>query len=335
MEFSLVAPEAWQAVMKGQNDVEQHASDGEAWGRLAMASKHVFFMGKGYRTDTGGEELYARSLQAYERCLELKPEDAQWHAGFADLLANRAYWDSWSSGVTQDGRRAIQEINTALNLAPTDEVVLNIAEGISYLFPGSLVKENDGYEFPWLTQTPTYYPATATEVNPAIISGEYRSELLPLNDGRKMQMIVQLKSDHSVYFEADFDDGQKIQANGDWVDNRDYSLSINATDSDNVPYRITFMWDEKGVYAVDYPAIFSGPSYWELKRPSSETPTPFPTKNSAPTPSPTFQPVNEPTRETTTPVNPICGSALLAPLGLIGVMLLSSKTKKREEIFHD
>lgn len=127
MEFSLVAPEAWQAVVKEQNDVDQHPTDGETWGRLAMATKHVFFMGKGYRTDTGGEELYARSLEAYEKCLELNPVDAEWHAGFADLLANRSYWDSWSTGITQDGRRAIQEINTALNLAPTDEIVRQIS----------------------------------------------------------------------------------------------------------------------------------------------------------------------------------------------------------------
>jgi len=331
MEFSLVSPAAWKGVLDGQSYVDQHPSDGEAWGRLAMAAKHVFFKGKGYRTDPGGEELFARSVEAYEKCLALKPQDAQWHAGFADLLSERAYWDSWSMGVTQDAMRAIQEINTALNLAPTDEVVLNIAENIFYSFPGSLVQTNNGYEFPWLTQTPTPFPATATNVNPASISGEYSSELISLDNGKKMQMIVRLQSDYSASLEAIYEDGQAIQANGDWVDNRDYSININVKDSDGENYMITFMWDDKGIYAIEYPSIFSGPSNWELKRTMLETPTPIPSK----TPIPKTQTSTEPIQGTTSPVNPICGSALFVPLGLLGVMIFSSKTKKREEIIHD
>ena len=335
MEFSLVSPAAWQAVLDGQSYIDQHPSDGEAWGKLAMAAKHVFFMGKGYRTDPGGEELFTRSMEAYEKCLALKPQDAQWHAGFADLLSNRAYWDSWDMGVTQDAIRAIQEINTALNLAPTDAVVLNIAENISYLFPGSIVLTNGIYDYPWLTQTPTPFPATGSDADPVTISGEYRSELLSLDNGKKMQMIVRLQSDYSAFLEAKFEDGQTIQASGDWVDNRDYSIFINVKDSDNETYKITFMWDDKGIYATEYPSIFSGPSYWELKRPLLESPTSFPTKTSNRTPTPTNHPDIEPTQVTISPGNPICGSAIFAPLGLMGVLILSSKTKKREEIIHD
>ena len=325
MEFSLVSPAAWKAVLDGQSYIDQHPTDGEAWGRLAMATKHVFFMGKGYRTDPGGEELFARSVEAYEECLALKPQDAQWHAGFADLLSERAFWDSWTNGVTPDAMRAIQEISTALNLAPTDPIVLNIAENIFYSFPGSLVQTNSGYDFPWLTQTPTPFPATATNVDPVSISGEYRSELLSLDIGRKMQMIVQLQSDHSAFFEANYEDGQTIQASGDWVDNRDYSLILNLKDSDGETYKITFMWDDKGIYATEYPSIFSGPSYWELKRIILETPAPIPSE----TPIPTTQRSTEPTQATTSPGNPICGSTIFVPLGLIGGLILSSKTKKK------
>jgi hypothetical protein len=202
MKFSLVAPAAWKAVLDGKNYVEQHPSDGEAWGKLAMAAKHVFFMGKGYRTDPGGEELFSRSVEAYEKCLALKPQDAQWHAGFADLLSERADWDSFSNGVTQDAIRAIQEIQIALQLAPKDPIVLEIAENISYLFSGSMVQTNGIYDFPWLTQTPTPFPATATYFNPTSISGEYRSEFLSLDNGKKMRMIVRLQSDYSAFFEA-------------------------------------------------------------------------------------------------------------------------------------
>ena len=324
MEFSLVSPEAWQVVLDNRNAVNKNPNDGEAWGRLAMATKRIFFLGKGYRTDPGGEDLYALSVEAYEKCLDLKPQDAQWHAGFADLLSNRAYWDSWTYGVTAFALRAVQEIHIALQLAPNDPVVLNIAENIFYSFPGSLVQTNSGYDFPWLTQTPTPFPAAATDMDPASISGEYRSELLALSDQKKMQMIVQLQPDHSTIFEAIFEDGETIQAFGEWVDNRDYSIQIIVKDSEDNIYKITFMWDDKGIYATEYPSIFSGPPYWELKRTMLETPTPIPSD----TPIPTTQPSTEPTNGTSSPVNPICGSALFVPFGLVIILVLSSKTKK-------
>ena len=329
MEFSLVSPEAWQVVLDHRNEVSKNPDDGEAWGRLAMATKRVFFLGKGFRTDPGGEELYTLSVEAYEKCLTLKPQDAQWHAGFADLLSNRAYWDSWTYGVTAEVIRAIREIHTALQLAPTDPVVLNISENISYLFPGSLVQANSGYDFPWLTQTPTPFPSTGSDADPASLSGEYKSEFLPLNDQKKMQMFVQLQPDHSAIFEAKFEDGETIQANGEWVDNRDYSIRIIVKDTDDNIYEITFMWDDKGIYATDYPSIFSGPPIWELKRSLLETPTHLPINISTQTQKSTTTPTLTPTQGTTSPVNPICGSAIFVPFGLVLVLVLSFKTKKR------
>jgi hypothetical protein len=60
MEFALVAPVNWQNVLEERDNVEKNPNDSEAWGRLAMAYKQIFLMGKGYRTDSGGEELYRR-----------------------------------------------------------------------------------------------------------------------------------------------------------------------------------------------------------------------------------------------------------------------------------
>jgi hypothetical protein len=52
-------------------------------------------MRKGLREDDGGLELYELSVEAYETAVALLPEDALWHAGFADLLATHAYWTAW------------------------------------------------------------------------------------------------------------------------------------------------------------------------------------------------------------------------------------------------
>lgn len=162
MEFALVAPGAWKKVLIAQSEVKTSPTDGEAWGRLAKTYKDLFLLAKGYREDAGGEELFRLSVAAYEECLRLKPKDAQWHAGFADLLANRSYWDSWMSGPTNNAIRALEEIHTALRLAPNDAKVKEIAENISWLFPDGMARSDSGYDFLWLTQTPTPRLPTAT-----------------------------------------------------------------------------------------------------------------------------------------------------------------------------
>ena len=161
MEFALVTPAAWQTILKARENVALYSNDSESWGHLAMAYKQIFFVKSGYRNDPGGEELYKLSIEAYEKCLALSPNDAQWHAGFAELLANRSYWDS-SNGPTPDSYRALDEIHTALQLTPNDPVVLQIAENISYIFGDGISRNGNSYDFPWLTQTPTPQPPTAT-----------------------------------------------------------------------------------------------------------------------------------------------------------------------------
>jgi len=160
MELALVAPSAWQTVLSARAEVTKHPNDGEAWGILAKNYKQVFQMSKGYREDAGGEELYQASVEAYEKCLSLKPNDAEWHAGFADLLATRSMWDMWAKGTTPETIRALDEIHTALELAPNDPVVQEIAQNITYLIHEGITQNGDQFEFPWLTQTPTTFPPT-------------------------------------------------------------------------------------------------------------------------------------------------------------------------------
>jgi hypothetical protein len=175
MEFALVAPAAWQTVLNARANMERSPNDGEVWGMLAKAYKEVFQMGKGYRDDSGGEELYKLSVEAYEKCLSLKPDDAQWHAGFADLLAERAMWDSWFSDPTPETFRALEEIHTALELAPDDPVVREIAQNITYMLPDGITQDGDDFDFPWLTQTPTALPPT-----PTLIAGEASTATAPV-----------------------------------------------------------------------------------------------------------------------------------------------------------
>ncbi len=165
MEFSLVAPAAWQKVVAARENVAKYPDDGEAWGMLGKAYKEVFPLMGGYRDDAAGKELFQWSVEAYEKCLSLKPEDAQWHAGFAELLAYRAEW-AWSP-MSPETTRAMEEIRTALELAPNDPVVLEIAAELRNRIYGGIIQNGDDFDFPWLTQTPTMLPTwTPTVVQP-------------------------------------------------------------------------------------------------------------------------------------------------------------------------
>jgi len=171
MEFALVAPTAWQGVLAARESTRKNPNDGEAWGMLGKAYKQVFFMSKAYREDAGGQEIYRLSIEAYEKCLALKPEDAQWHAGFADLLAQHSMWRFTEINSNPETYRALNEINTALELAPNDPVVREIALGIRNMFDGAVTLEGDKFDIPWLTQTPTPWPTlepTVEEPTPTL-----------------------------------------------------------------------------------------------------------------------------------------------------------------------
>ena len=163
LEVSLVRPSYWLSVLTERQNVTADPSDGEAWGRLGRDYKDVIVMRKGLREDAGGLELYEMSVAAYETALALLPEDALWHAGFADLLATHAYWTGWGSVDTRpEALRAMQEIQTALSLSPRDTKVQEIAEQIYYTFPDAIQPADGGYTFLWLTATPTASASTVT-----------------------------------------------------------------------------------------------------------------------------------------------------------------------------
>lgn len=168
-ELSLVMPSAWQKVLNERENVEDDPNDGEAWGRLGKLYKEIFFFRRGFRHDEGGGQLYQLSVGSYEEAVALLPDDALWHAGFADLLAVHAYYASWEdTDTTAEMLRSMQEIDIALGLSPNDSKVKEIAEKIYYLFPDAVELLESGYDFLWLTATPvlvetsTLVPASPT-----------------------------------------------------------------------------------------------------------------------------------------------------------------------------
>jgi len=170
---TLVAPVEWQKVLNEKANIDKNPRDGEAWGRLGRAYKGLIFSSHGRRgfrmwelkNDAGAQELFRLSDEAYSRALELKPNDALWHAGYADLLGFYSYYASFEGINTIPLQvKAIQEIKRALELSPYDATVQEYALTISSLFPEGMIQGDGAYfAYPWLTQTPV---ATPTDIIP-------------------------------------------------------------------------------------------------------------------------------------------------------------------------
>lgn len=180
IQVAVLAPSLWQAVLREKENVEKNPNDGEAWGRLAKAYKESTRLPKGYlRSDPGGQELYALSKEAYEKCLALLPDDSLWHTGYADLLwAKYAYEVYWSGYEDSENLfpTVLTELQTALELDPNNERAKGLLKEISWAIPGTVIVNEDGTftllgltatpvpPTPWLVDsTPTFPP---TEANP-------------------------------------------------------------------------------------------------------------------------------------------------------------------------
>jgi len=355
MEFALVAPSAWKKVLQAQADIKASSTDGEAWGRLAKAYKALFLLSKSYREDAGGSELFRLSVEAYEKCLQFKPFDAQWHAGFADLLANKAYWDAWRTGPNQDTFRALEEIQTALAISPNDTKVQEIAQNIHGTFPDGMTLSDAGhYDFPWLTQTPTPRPATETiapSFDPSEVSGEYTSPTITLWDGQQVELKLIIRSDYTAELQTTLQGKDLKQVDeGVWKDNGDGMLRFVSAWPNGDPCTFVFNVEQGRLDTNEWPSYF-GEAGITLEKPmetqvaSTETAmpsvtlTPEPTLQPEPTQTATTQPtqVVTPTPQSTpTPSNSggggksglPCGAIGVAPLALVGYLW---RRKKKAE----
>ena len=167
IEISLVMPNTWKQVLEERSRLDDNPQDGEAWGRLGKLYKETSYLRRLFRKDAGGQELYTLSVEAYEKALNLLPEDALWHAGFADLLWKHAYWDVFQPGSPNldEMERAVKEIKLAYDLKPDDQKIINILDEMTYSMPGAVTKIEDTYQFLMLTATPTIVPTSTAEIS--------------------------------------------------------------------------------------------------------------------------------------------------------------------------
>ena len=358
LQFDLVTPAVWQTVVTELDNVTKNPNDGEAWGRLGKAYKtaiitvKLFRSGPLYRSDPGGEELYRLSVDAYEKCLALLPNDALWHAGFAELLAIHAY----SNKESGDADRANEEINIALQLAPNHPLVLKSAYNVHGLLtdgPTDLVSGTIP-DFP--PPGPTYEPLPPV-FNLAAIPGIYQINEVTYY-GKNVQLTFHLRSDRSTTMEMKFEDGQIYTASGTWkadfvsiylslVDQFKEPVSfeffVKELPSHNLlvssnPYEYSFdNHAEPELINLAYPPTASNtPAPTNTLRPTTPTlsRTPRPTSSPQPTrtspPTSTTQPTLSESTSTLAPKAPssVCGSTMLIPL--ITILWLVRKHDRRQ-----
>jgi len=159
ISVAMVMPSAWMKVLVERQNVVRNPQDGEAWGRLAKLYKEMSRLRHGdTRPDPGGEELFQLSREAYQKAVTLLPEDALWHAGYADLLFEHYFWiENWQpqkSGLIE----ALKELDIAVQLRPFDPYIINLVEEVSYTLPEAVNGQGEEVVFLWLTVTPTLYP---------------------------------------------------------------------------------------------------------------------------------------------------------------------------------
>ena len=348
LEFDLVAPAVWQTVVTELDRVTNNPKDGEAWGRLGKAYKtalitvKLFRTGPLYRSDPGGEELYQLSLDAYQKCLTLLPDDALWHAGFAELLAIHAYSTKESAEVD----RANEEINTALQLAPYHPLVLKSAYNVEGILTNGSADLSTGPAPDFPSFGPTEEPLPLV-FDLAAVPGTYQINEVTYY-GKKVQLTFHLRSDFSATMETTFENGQKYSASGTWkgdfininlslVDQFKqplyFELYVEESPSHNLvinssPYEYSFdkQTDPELINLAYPPTPTNTPRPTvTLRPPSTATPsrTPGPTSTPLPTHTPRPTLTTEPTlsQPASTPASKapssVCGAAMLVPFAAL------------------
>lgn len=148
-------------ITREQDALAKNPNDGEAWGRLGRWYKEAIKLRRGFRWDAGGLEMFALSRAAYEKTVALLPKDADWHAGYAELLCWNAWFDGIGGGTQRrdDLVRCADEIRLALAINPNQALARRmVEEELAWGDPPPVQVSGQRYDFLILTTTPTAQP---------------------------------------------------------------------------------------------------------------------------------------------------------------------------------
>lgn len=196
--ITVVTPSLWGKVLKEKAVVEKNPNDGEAWGRLAKAYKEILVLPKYMRSDPAALEILQLSTNAYQRCLELLPNDSLWHYGYADLLLSHFIFNVYSKGK-EDAEGILPiillHLQTALELDSNNQQAKDLLIDISYIIPGAVSMEGDNFVFLGLTATPIpptpYLPPSETPQSTVEIVSTPTQQIVATSTNSSPQPVTQ------------------------------------------------------------------------------------------------------------------------------------------------
>lgn len=156
IRLEAVKPGVWERILTEQANVQANPNDGEAWGRLGMAYQEA---------GSSSSEIYTLSYKAFQRALELMPDNADWQFGLAKLFCGQL-----NSGL-EFYISCAQQLKLALDINPYHEGANGLMIRLDDMY------KNGGLSMPLfdlsgpqpdfviLTPQPTSTPtATATDI---------------------------------------------------------------------------------------------------------------------------------------------------------------------------
>ena len=164
IEVTLLQPSVWRKVLDETANTTKNPNDGEAWGRLGKVYKEIVRQ-RAFRADPAGIEMYQLSTLAYGQAVNILPDDALWHYGFADLLWTHYEYSSFAGSNQEYSEiaRAVSEIQKSLALDPKNTDARDLAGNIASQYPWAISQTEQGFTYLILTATPTHAPLVITE----------------------------------------------------------------------------------------------------------------------------------------------------------------------------
>jgi tetratricopeptide (TPR) repeat protein len=166
--MTFMAPQVWEEITAAQRDAAANPTSPESHLRLAYALEAALSF-KGGLLRIGNSVVLAESAKAaYERALELTPDDVTIYIEYLNLLWNCTdYYDSLPENYMPTLRRALE-------LAPTDERLLRIQDMVvekeSFLDRRSETAMPIDTPVPMPPPEPTLKPTRIPSTTPALVT---------------------------------------------------------------------------------------------------------------------------------------------------------------------
>ena len=114
--------EVWSQIQQTENAVKFDSMNGEQWGILGKLYKQVLlgdFYPKGLMSSEAAIIPYQKSKEAYQKAIEILPEDADWRYGYAELLCVNAEFLNFDQQTEYDRWLVCgQQLKKVLDLDP-------------------------------------------------------------------------------------------------------------------------------------------------------------------------------------------------------------------------